>query len=341
MCTICQGALLSFAGGPQNVLQVSKDGGKTFPAVSISGTYFSGDVNSAASSADGKKLYGFGGGGNDIWTIPGPVGPYNVIASSDTGNTWSKSYVKLMRPGSDDKYPQAIQLHMSSASSDGKTIIGAGGTFIDISTDSGTTWTMHNILVGGHETYGVNGINGLINGVAISDDGTKMFAVGARHVFISTDSGATWRTVQPTNPSIAGMQFDGASIAASSDGSNLVVVSGGSNTGNIWISQDGGNTWTSKEYYDTFSCVASSSNGSRLIAFGKYIWTSDDFGMTWNSYAQIQRGNNVTVQARNSTSVYPTGYSVGNVLKCIKAVSSSDGSKWAAAYGGYIYIGTK
>jgi hypothetical protein len=101
-----------------------------------------------------------------------------------------------------------------------------------------------------------------------------------------------------------------SAVASSSDGTKLVAVadnSSGTNIGNIWTSVDSGATWTERATSRRWKCVASSSDGVKLVAgvWDGNIYTSTDSGETWT--------------ARDSN------------RKWISVASSADGSKLIAA----------
>jgi hypothetical protein len=125
--------------------------------------------------------------------------------------------------------------------------------------------------------------------VASSADGTKLVAGGRDQVYTSADAGATWTS----NIYSGNVDF---SVASSADGSKLAAVTAGVNDGFgvIYLSTNSGMAWlkiTNAPTGVSFSCVASSADGTRLItgAGGRVggppdygpIYTSTNSGLTW------------------------------------------------------------
>ncbi|MCZ2442839.1 MAG: InlB B-repeat-containing protein [Flavobacteriales bacterium] len=91
-------------------------------------------------------------------------------------------------------------------------------------------------------------------------------------------------------------------VASSSDGTKLVAVadnSSGTNIGNIWTSVDSGVTWTERATSRRWKCVASSSDGSKLVAgvWDGNIYTSTDSGITWTVRDSSRKWNSVASSA--------------------------------------------
>ena len=144
--------------------------------------------------------------------------------------------------------------------------------------------------------------------VTSSSDGTRLAALGMLN-YISTNSGAIW------TPS--GLRSNCTCIASSSDGRKLVAASGDYwSSGSIYTSANFGATWTltSTPTNTYWTSVASSTNGTKLVAAGGYggIFTSANSGATWTLTSAPTDENWVSV------------------------ASSSDGSKLVAA-GWFIY----
>jgi photosystem II stability/assembly factor-like uncharacterized protein len=67
------------------------------------------------------------------------------------------------------------------------------------------------------------------------------------------------------------------------DGSKLVAISSGQP---IYTSTDSGVTWTQRDIARLWLAVASSADGSKLVAVGNSsIYTSTDSGVTWTPQA--------------------------------------------------------
>ena len=180
--------------------------------------------------------------------------------------------------------------------------------------DIGVTWTAQN---SGSRAW---------QAVASSADGTNLVAaVNGGQIYTSTNSGVTW-TAQ-----ISGGVFWN-SVASSSDGSKLVAVV---NYGLIYtsdtvapsapvlaitvnpVAQVAGATWTARDSSRGWQAVASSSDGTKLVAVvnGDQIYTSTNSGVTWT--------------ARDSSRNWEA------------VISSSDGTKLVAGEGGgHLYTST-
>ncbi len=91
--------------------------------------------------------------------------------------------------------------------------------------------------------------------VASSADGVRLLASGGSYLNISTNSGASWRSISPPN----GADF----VACSADGKTLLTVglSGGG-----WLSTNFGATWSSPLSGSYVGCAVSA-NGKTLMAF--------------------------------------------------------------------------
>lgn len=187
-----------------------------------------------AMSDNGVIMYAYGGGG--------------LSKSTDTGTNWT--VINAALGGEMD------------TSSDGSVVI-VGGTDepINFSLNGGSTWS----------TYGPSTTWG---GVAVSDDGTKMYAVDRYEnlVYASTDSGATWKIYKLTGGGL------NRSMKTSDDG--RTVVAGMSNSCGINISVDSGKTWSLHRCHDingNFHGVDVSADGSIIVGV--------------NSGGQIQRSS--------------------------------------------------
>ena len=179
----------------------------------------------------------------------------NIFTSTNYGVTWQAK-------------PSAGSLNWSSvaSSADGTKLVAcANPGFIYTSTDSGTNWMQR-----------INSGNRNWTSVASSWDGTKLIACAANAgVYVSTDSGVNW-PAGLTGP----VNFSG--VASSGNGSNVVVVVQGSL---IYTSTSSGVTgsWTARESNRAWTCVASSDDGSRLVAGvnAGFLYVSPDFGGSW------------------------------------------------------------
>jgi hypothetical protein len=311
---------------------------------------------SVASSADGTKLVAV--------VKPDPVtgGIGYIYTSMDSGATWTQT--------GPQQYWQSV-----ASSADGTKLVAVASLYWDAisqyqsglghiytSMDSGATWTQ-------------TGTQQIWNSVASSSDGTKLVAVTnpessmltTGHIYTSVDSGATWtQTGAPGN--------GWTSVASSSDGTKLVAVGFGytSNTGQgdltntngyVYISMDSGATWTQSGPQQAWNSVASSADGTKLVAVGfdigpdgiggfGYIYTSVDSGATWTQTGAKQYWQSVASSSDGTKLVAVAAY--GNIYTSADSgatwtqtgspedwqsvASSSDGTKLVAVVnGGHIY----
>lgn len=187
-----------------------------------------------------------------------------------------------------------------ASSSDGVKMVASaqGGSGIYTSSDSGKNW----VKVTGTYTP---------LSVASSSDGSKLFgANNGGSIIYSTNSGVTWKVAGGT----ASTAWN--AIACSADGARAVAVVNAV-AGRIYTSADSGVTWTLRSSdAGTWFAVASSANGSNLVAaiYGGRIYTSTNAGVNWTQRTGAPNGNWTAL------------------------ASSADGSRLAAAnFGGKIY----
>jgi hypothetical protein len=233
--------LLAALSGYQ--LQVSSDSGASWTA--------GGPINfrsSVASSVDGTKLVAASQAGGG-----GAVGPPGIYLSADSGRTWALTSA----PGSMFWYSLASSADGTKLVAAAQAGDVAGSGRIHLSAGSGMTWTQasapsNNWVSVASSASGSNlvavassdqGGDGLIYtsgdagvswgpasvpannwlSVAASGDGTRLVAIGAgvaEVAYISTNSGATWASVEPP----AGAAW--SAIACSADGNTVIAVGG-------------------------------------------------------------------------------------------------------------------
>jgi hypothetical protein len=258
-------------------------------------------VTHVVSSADGYMLAATVSGG--------------IYTSTNSGKTWTPDNVQNLAWGG------------IASSADGNRLAAAvygGGIFV--STNAGALWTPTKAPT----NYWIC--------IASSADGSFLVAgVGTNgSIYISPDAGASWtQTTAPTN------NFWG-SIASSADGNKLVAASGfpyydgienPNSTNAIYTSTDSGATWTqTKAPTNTWSSVASSADGSKLVAAVGYpskgvIYTSIDSGANWlsNSAPYAPDGwQSVASSADGVTLVAVEGDSM------LVSVSTNSGATWSS-----------
>lgn len=218
----------------------SSAGGTNLVAVVKGGLiYLSTDsgVNWAASSAPSANWQSVASSGDGLKLVA-LVDVGDIYTSIDGGSVWTK------------RSPLPNQHWQSVASSgDGKKLLAAikGGQLYS-STNSGVAWAA---LIGAPTANWQS--------VASSADGKMLVAAespGA--IYASTDFGTTW-DLRSSAPPAANWQ----SIVSSTNGNSLVAAVNG---GRIYTSDDAGNTWTARESIRGWTAVASSADGTRLVA---------------------------------------------------------------------------
>jgi hypothetical protein len=151
--------------------------------------------------------------------------------------------------------------------------------------------------------------------LASNSSGTVLAAaVGylSGEIYVSTDSGVTWGVQTALNKQWAG-------IAMSSSGSAMVASV---YNGYLYTSSNTGSTWTQRDSVRNWGAVASSSNGTILLASTNHTFSGSDFlylstnsGVSWSS--------------------------IGSSLAYISCAMSSNGSiMYATTYSGKIYVST-
>lgn len=203
----------------------------------------------AALSSDGRKMV-LAPSLGQLWT------------STDQGQNW------VSHGGGTSGLPATANWMAVASSSDGTRLAAAVyGSSIYRSTDSGATWASFLGLPTG-ESW---------RSLASSTEGDKLAAVSTQGQ-VWTWAGGTWTA----RDSIRRWR----SVASSADGSHLVAVSDGlsipisgsfftSPDDQIYTSADFGSTWTPRESRRSWRAVASSADGTRLVAVSQtQIFTS-------------------------------------------------------------------
>lgn len=205
-----------------------------------------------------------------------------VYKSTNTGDNWTETTLP-------DSTWQCI-----TCSSDGSIIlagnVASGTTSYDqkwaVSTDGGTTWSP-------------GSTTGQWIDVAMSDDGSRMYAVnsGVSTFYRSSDTGSTWSTTSTTNAVRA--------VACSSNGLTVLIGTGSSST--PAVSKDGGVSFTDVSGVPTgnWGGVSVSSDGyvmaAVLVTTGR-VWVSTDSGTTWN-----EQSGTPSIDFWSSTAINTTG----------------------------------
>jgi hypothetical protein len=156
--------------------------------------------------------------------------------------------------------------------------------------------------------------------IVSSLDGTKIVScVYNGYIYRSTDSGVNW-----TPLTTAGTKL-WKSITSSSDGVKIYANAGvvGMTNDNIYISSDSGSTWSAVSNSLGWECIATSYNGSVIVAVSSaslltdaQVAISTNYGINWNYYK-------------------PDGLSSGAWTAC--CCDSTGANIYVAKSGGYIY----
>jgi photosystem II stability/assembly factor-like uncharacterized protein len=200
------------------------------------------------------------------------AGQQKLYISTDLGNIWSEIGLSV----------NAQYWTNTILSSNGSVILatahpnggGSGGdSRLYISTDSGSTWAETGPVIGSNRNWSC---------IAMSSDGSILFAGSIGRLYISTDSGSTWAE---TGPAI-GSDRNWFTVSSSSDGS---VILAGINSGELYFSTDSGSTWNDTGLNRTWYCSTINSVGSVLTAgsIGNGLYVSTDSGNTWSNTTSI------------------------------------------------------
>ena len=362
-------------------LWISKDAGQSWrssepPVINRGGQlWFSKDGSDLYATFNGKGIYVSGDFGN-TWNTNNSQEAISKLVVSGDGKTMveaptdSSGYLELSSDYGKTWTPQK-QISFGvwgreSISSDGSHIFVTGQApsvtqlgKIYISSDSGKTFLFQDASAqtpGGQST-----VQPSIQCVASSGDGSKLIASGGQFgplgLFLSDDYGKTWSTLQNQDQT-AGAAL---SVASGNDGNFLATA----NIGGIEISRDRGLSWNlvipDKAQFSSWSSIALSGDGSRLIAlesstqygniWGK-IWVSQDSGVTWklsqssssqewNSVASDSTGKNLVAIVTNGdiwtspdSGVSWIDEKAAGQRAWTEVGLSADGSKIAASGGG-------
>jgi hypothetical protein len=284
---------------------------------------------SSPSVGDVYKVTGVGAGG---WIIAQNAN--QMIAAGNLSDTVGQSWKTIL----------SLLNWSDIASSAGgtKLVATVNGGLIWTSVNSGVTWASHAVATNW-------------SSVASSFDGTKLVAtVGytiyttspTGYIYTSSDSGANWVKRTSSN------SRNWSCVASSADGNKLVA--GDQNNGQLYISADSGGNWTSQGSPNAFwTSVASSANGSNLVAVasGGQIYTSTNAGVSWVS--RVPGATNWTAVASSADgSRLIAAASAGQICistdsgvtwvpqnspvsgRITSVASSSDGSRLAVTSGG-------
>lgn len=199
-----------------------------------------------------------------------------------------------------------------------RTGFSAGSVFL--STNSGKNWKQ---LGSGLETK-------MIADLAISADGSEIFALSDSGVFYSTNNGAGWSNI---GPKFSGLNKSIAVYGNDSGGTNVIV---GTYSNGIFLSRDLGKSWEQPDSNfkpDIHSiCVI----GSRIFActWGQGLYFSTNDGKNWEPASFIPEGQDDilavlrVIVGPDSASLFACTYWAGVY------VSKDNGENWTAVNSG-------
>ena len=206
------------------------------------------------------------------------AGPNNATSSNSAVNWISRS------PGA------AFSCVASSA--DGTKLV-AGSSFEDqyafqiyTSINSGVNWTAR--MPSAH----------WLSVASSADGGILVASTLEEGIYVSVTSGATWSSSTPNSIT------DWTYAACSGDGTKLFAIG----SSQIYISTTTGVVWTPDSPSANWTSIASSSNGSNLIAAvgGGQLYTSSNGGINWTAHGPLANWNGVASSA-DGTRLFAVG----------------------------------
>jgi photosystem II stability/assembly factor-like uncharacterized protein len=234
---------------------------------------------SVASSADGTHLVAAatdrGSIGTDPATAVYPGGP--IYTSTNSGAFWSRTsavsnWVCVTSSADGSRLAAASYQYNSNAPA-------ASHSSFFTSANAGGAWTQSSAP------------DRPWTALAASADGQNLVAVAGGSIYTSANAGGTW-----TSNSVPS-GYPWTAVASSADGTQLVATAGYFNSfyytyfSYIYRSANSGVTWTKTSAtttYEEFSAIASSADGSHLVAATSGslpnagpLYTSSDSGATW------------------------------------------------------------
>lgn len=219
-----------------------------------------------------------------------------------------------------------------ASSYDGNKLISMSGRAIYVSSDAGLNWIEQNLPIN-ESMY-------MLTGIAMSSDGSKLFAcVNSEYIYASNDGGLNW-TAQTSSG-----KKNWSGISCSSDGNKLAAICNKYNSSilhqqsedqesYVCTSTDGGLNWITQTGAGNknWNSIASSGDGTKLIACaGKgYIYVSHDSGLTWseNTCCEIKEWISVAMSSAGSKMM------AISVNPANAHVSMDSGETWESIGGG-------
>jgi hypothetical protein len=304
------------------LVSISTDGGLTWAPPQATGGW---SLTSVATSGNGEKIAVAGAGTPVVTTIDG--GQSWHVRTDPNNLRRNFASVAYSRDGS----------ILVAAAVNGST--GLGRVFI--STDDGQTWAEQRL-------------QGNFPSVAASRDGSKLVAAGSAAIHIGT------KEVNPDDGTVSWSWSDRwpdgqiarawAEVASSDDGSKLAAAD---SNGYIHISADGGETWKKVAHHYGWSTIASSADGTVLVAGaavprgshapgtnqiyvsadGGETWAAREFSRTWTSVAASAKGDKLIgvvdggfiYSSTSRTTTGTEGFISGGMLDAVELVCTGEG----------------
>ncbi len=282
----------------------------------------------------------------DVIRIAGTGSGGWTLAQNPGQSVFGQNLVSPLTPWTNILNGPSYPAFTVTSSADGVHLIVGTTAFLEISSDSGATWSTPSSQpsgaarvaistdgryaaaaiasanrwiytssdFGGSWTAQTNSFMANYVGIASSADGSRLVAIAnAGGIYTSANFGTNWiLTSAPSNAWV--------SVTSSADGSRLAAAS----SGGIYLSADFGATWqfSTAPHPDSWTAITSSFDGARILAFDNSTnaWLSTDAGQHWESSF---------IGGIGGGSVYST------------AACSTDGLRAAVAFGGGdIYLST-
>ena len=270
----------------------------------------------------------------------------NVVVMQDGGNGIQRS-VDGGVTWTFYPFQNGTPIDRLAMSSNGMKLIGAdfSANSIKTSNDGGQTWV---------EQVVTNDPNRYWSSVAISDDGTRLVAIEAGTIHVSTDDGDTWQEYASAVPIVVN------ELAVSGDAMTLVAKN---YQDSMYFSTDGGETWSELvkpvDLTGGVSTVAIAADGETILVGayeGLYLvsdqgstWTKADLPLyAWNNIASSADGQTLIAAAVGHGVWVSSDAGVSWRQQEIHSINddwgglavSANGSKlFADEYGGYVYQG--
>jgi hypothetical protein len=234
-------------------IYISADSGLTWTATAAPRI----GCSAIASSADGYRVIA---GGGSLVTLP-YLGPWRWV-NAPSSNDWSAVAV------SSDGTKLAAAPYLTDPGFGRSLVPGQ----IYTSANSGASWRATTAPPNEWSsiTFSADGTTLLAAGIFDPTISPNLPSPGG--LYVSTNSGTSWRGM--------GIGISWNSAVCSADGIRLAALR---SDGLLYLSTNSGARWSTGINFprSSFSAIASSADGSKLVVAGEQIYTSSDSGVTW------------------------------------------------------------